>query len=135
MSKKCLNCKKYLPLDLPRYETRIYCNGKCRKENEYKRYLVNNPGNGVSTGTLGAMQEILVSYDLLKKGYEVFRAISPASSCDLLIVNNKRTVRVEVTTGYISNAGKIIVPKKDVEKLDVLAVVVKQKIHYIPEDF
>lgn len=34
--------------------------------------------------TKGALLELKVAIDLTKRGYEIFRPISPSASCDLL---------------------------------------------------
>jgi hypothetical protein len=51
------------------------------------------------TGTLGALSELLASTDLLAQGFEVFRALSPACSCDLIACRGGLTLRIEVRTG------------------------------------
>lgn len=71
----------------------------------------------------------------MKKGHHVYRAVSPSVSCDLLVIVNKRLIRLEVTTGIYDDNGKIKWnPKKDWDNFDVLAVVTRDGlIHYIPE--
>ena len=53
----------------------------------------------LSTGTKGALSELLVAADLMAKGYEVFRALSPSCSCDLIANNGKGLLRIECRTG------------------------------------
>ena len=48
------------------------------------------------------MAELVIAADLMQKGYDVFRALSPHCFCDLLAVKAGRTIRVEVRTGYRS---------------------------------
>jgi len=36
--------------------------------------------------TVGAMAELCVAADLLRHGFEVFRAVSPHSTCDLAVL-------------------------------------------------
>ena len=81
------------------------------------------------------MHELKVSYDLLKKGYEVFRAQSPSCSCDLLILDKGKPMRVEVRTGYRLKSGALSYPSNRLssEKYDVMAVVTDNEIIYIPE--
>lgn len=43
---------------------------------------------------------MIVACDLLRRGYEVFRALSPSASCDLAILKAGKLLRVEVRTGY-----------------------------------
>jgi len=69
---------------------------------------------GLTSGTTGAIGELLVAADLLQKGYHVFRAQSPSCPCDLAILKDNRLLRVEVRTGHRSRAtGKVYPPVKD----------------------
>lgn len=47
----------------------------------------------------GATSELLAAADLLRQGYEVFRALSPSASCDLIAMKAGTTYRVQVRTG------------------------------------
>lgn len=52
------------------------------------------------TGTIGAIAELAVCAELLRLGYAVFRAVSPACYCDLLAVGSDGCVRhIEVRSG------------------------------------
>ena len=44
--------------------------------------------NCKSIGTTGAIAELVVATDLLGRGYEVFRALSPSCSGDLAVLKN-----------------------------------------------
>lgn len=109
---------------------------------------------GLSTGKVGAISELIVCADLLKKGWEVFRTVSQSCSCDLIVIKNKKILRIEVRTGrYRSpyNTGtyfkeyKNILPKqsmfhypvkqKDMDNCDIFAIVtlIDGKVHYEPE--
>lgn len=88
----------------------------------------------LSTGTKGALNELIVIVDLLTKGYDVFRAISPAASCDLAILKEGKLLRVEVTSGWIAS-GKLSRNKNKLSngKSDILATVYEgDKIDYFP---
>ena len=84
----------------------------------------------------GIMSELLAAADLIRKGFQVFKAVTN-NSCDLVIMKNSLLHRVEVTSGNIfKNDGKIHYPKKDKTKFDVLAIVMPSgKIIYQPEFF
>lgn len=61
-----------------------------------------------NTCTTGAMNELYVASDLMRRGFEVFRALSPAASCDLVAIGTPaRMYRVEVKTGYIKENGDV----------------------------
>lgn len=60
--------------------------------------------------------------DLMLKGWEVFRAVSSSSSCDLYALHAEHRLRIEVTTGHRSYTGTGMITRKDPAKFDVLAV-------------
>lgn len=102
-----------------------FCSDECSAAFKLGRYRTANPSLGVPPSTVGAIAELLVSTDLLKRGYEVFRALSPSSSCDLAVLLEGRLLRVEVTTAYYNNSGVLFHPdKKHGRAFDVLALVV-----------
>jgi hypothetical protein len=78
-------------------------------------------GQGLNTGNIGAMGELLVTYDLMSKGWEVFRSVSPSSTCDLIALKDRRLLRVEVTKGVRKPCGLRWV-KHDPTRYDLLAV-------------
>jgi hypothetical protein len=95
-----------------------------------------NPRPVLSSGTTGAIHEYLVTVDLLKKGYHVFRATSPSCECDLAILKDKVLSRVEVTTGNRTTTGKLYYPRHPSHLYDILAIVVNSEgIIYVPEEF
>ena len=76
------------------------------------------------TASVGAISELRVAADLLAKGYEVFRAVSAACSCDLVVMKNGITLRIEVRSSFrIPTTGKISRPKssRDAGRQDVFA--------------
>ena len=78
-------------------------------------------GKHLNTSNIGTMGELLVMHDLMGKGYEVFRAISSGSSCDLVVSKGNRLLKVEVTKGAIKH-GKLCWTPHKAERYDVLAV-------------
>ena len=93
--------------------------------------------SSTSNARLGAASELLVAADMLRLGYEVYRAFSPQAQCDLLAVKTGRVLRVEVKSVSFSRNGA---PKyhlaKKIGKFDVMALVNRDgSIHYrTPED-
>lgn len=61
----------------------------------------------------------------------MFRATSPASPVDLLAMRGSKTIRVEVTTGFM-RVGKLAYTRKDASRFDVLAVVADYKSVFYP---
>lgn len=109
------------------YIDRIYCSKSC-KDSDVDKMRIGRPK--LSTGTSGAINELIVSADLMSKGFEVFRSLSPNASCDLMILYKQVAYRVEITCGY-RGASRIVCPTKSKFKYDILAVVLRSGgIHY-----
>jgi hypothetical protein len=103
-----------------------FCSIPCRAEHQKQ---------GLASGTAGALGELVVCTDLLRKGYSVYRSVSPHASCDLIITKGLDTVRVEVKT--LSNSWSLNNCLKHAminNKFDVLAVVCGENIVYLLED-
>jgi hypothetical protein len=81
---------------------------------------------GWSSSTTGAVSELVVCVDLMRRGYEVFRAVSPDASCDLIAVQGSVSLRVEVRTGRRFIDGRLDYPrmKRDIGRQDIYAVVI-----------
>lgn len=92
----------------------------------------------ISACTSGAMSEYAVALDLMGKGYSVFRAMSPACFCDLLISKvNSAILRVEVKTGYISERGSLCHPpivSKYKNSVDILGIYSRNEKRCIYKD-
>jgi Holliday junction resolvase len=118
----CVICKK----ETIGRKRQKYCSDECRdKAIERVRW------KGLSTSTIGAINELRVAGDLMTKGYEVFRALSPACSCDLVALKNGVLSRIEVRTAYRSRTG--ITRNATNFRGDILAFVLPKKIIYEPE--
>jgi len=87
--------------------------------------ILSTESEKVSKATTGAVSELVVAADLLRKGYEVFRAMSPACSCDLLINKNGSMKRIEVRSGYRTQDGmaRCSFQPRDRGRSDILAIV------------
>ena len=104
-----------------------------RRGQHLQNIALAGPPLPLAVGTVGAIHELAVSADLLRRGYAVFRALSPSCSCDLVIMKNGVLQRVEVTSGRHTKT-KIEWLPKDPAKFDLLAVVTRDgQIHYTPE--
>ena len=114
-----------------------YCSDTCREIDARGNYHVANATLGISPGTVGAMGELLVSVDLMRRGYDVFRALSPNCACDLAVVAAEGLIRIEVRTGYRSRTGSLHYshnkPGQEC-RYDIMAVVLHDgTITYLPE--
>ena len=100
-----------------------YCSKKCKKD-DYNKNNLTYSNSGLSTGKIGAVGELKVCIDLLSRGYEVFRSVSQACSCDLVILSDSKAHRVEVRTAVRNNmTGTISVSRPKPERYDILALV------------
>lgn len=127
--KKCRYCGGDIPQKRLRHHAET-CSRKCLNSEAKERYLtLNSRDEQLSRGTMGAIAELAVCCDLLKRGYEVFRSVSPSTSCDLAVLRDNQLLRVEVTTSYIRQNGTPQRPSgkdKDKHKYDLLA-------YYLPK--
>ncbi len=85
--------------------------------------------------SVGASSELKVCADLLDRGYDVFRAVSPQCPCDLIAHKDGRLCRVEVRTGskLTPDTIKYAINKKyDQGRQDIFAVVLPSQIVYSP---
>lgn len=135
--KKCISCGKSIspPLKNKKGTQRKYCSPECRDLAYSAKYRENNPLMGTSSVTTGAISELRVAIDLLSKGYDVFRAVSPHCPCDLAILKNKQLLRIEVRTTHISSTGKpykLISKHDDPTVIDMYAWVLPNEIIYEP---
>jgi hypothetical protein len=87
----------------------------------------------MASGSIGAIGEMRVCADLLSKGFEVFRSVSQSTSCDLVSLWKGKPRRIEVRTGRYGVGGRLAYPKGDPSKSDIMAVVLHDKIVYIPD--
>lgn len=79
------------------------CSKECQNKRTAKltgRNAMIESSECVASGTVGAISELLVCADLMKRGYAVFRALSPSCFCDAVAIKGEKIIRVEIRTGY-----------------------------------
>jgi len=104
--------------------TQKFCNKDCRLKAHKKIPSNYNPDLKLNTGIMGAIGELSVCVDLLKRGYEVFRSVSATCSCDLAMIKNHKLYRIEVKTGYLLANGKLCSSQdRSSQKFDFLAII------------
>lgn len=94
------------------------------------------PMSHLNASEIGAWAEMVAASDLLRRGYQVFRAVSPSAPCDFVVVIENRCCRVEVKTAHRKKRGGLMFAQKDFDasKHDVLALVTPDgHVTYIPE--
>jgi hypothetical protein len=70
---------------------------------------------------LGGIGELTVCADLLRSGYSVFRAVADHEDCDIVAIRHGKVWRVEVKTCRSNADGRLMLPKVDRTRCDVLA--------------
>lgn len=130
MKCKRADCPKSLPED--RNRKRIYCSRRCKNlatRDLYNRLNLRDPLCGtLVSATRGAIGELRVSVDLMVRGYEVFRALSPACSCDIAVLKDGKLLRIECRTGVYRKDGTYYVSRTRF-RADVLAVILHDSNH------
>ena len=123
-AKPCMKCGELIPKT--RRAATKWCSDKCSnsaREEEIDKHFGITRIRGLSSGSVGAVGEMRVAIDLLVKGYEVFRSISPNSSCDLIVCKNGDVYRIEVRTGRPNLNGELVCTRKGLLEGDVLATI------------
>lgn len=128
--------RTWLPVDICRYcsgpmsierqkRHAIVCSKACASKQKAADYRRENGDRGsLSTGTTGALAELVVGADLLRRGYAVYRALSPSAPCDLIILQNGKMWRVEVRSAKRGLGERIFFGFKaaDLGRHDILAL-------------
>ena len=60
---------------------------------------------GIDVVSIGAVGELAIATDLIKKGFNVFRSLSPASPVDLVVIREGYMCSLEVRTSKRANSG------------------------------
>jgi len=136
-SRECVICGSLVPPARVSRGCRI-CSNVCRREaGKQRQREVNGHRPGISTGKSGAIAEMLTAVDLCERGWDVFRAVSQASSCDLVVCKGWQTHRIEVRTGSQSVSQKTpnAASYRGEHRADTLALVLRNphQIVYVPE--
>ena len=119
---KCRMCDNWFESRQP--NTKV-CSEKCRREWQNQttgRYS----DKSITGGTVGAISELSISADLMKKGYAVFRALSPSCFCDLVAFKNKKSLFIDVKTGYKGLSGNYNFPKNIQDNTDLFAIYIRK---------
>ncbi len=132
--KECPNCSKTF---ITKRSTQLYCSFECSKVKNKER-IIESGLEDISPGTIGAISELIVAADLMKNGFEVYRALSPSSDCDLIAIKGEEIRKYEVRSGryYRLSNGKIKITKSEQQKKGKLMAILTHSdglIHYIDE--
>lgn len=133
LGRVCSECDEPIPNTLSGKAK--YCSARCRKI-YYARIKGKKEESNLNSCTRGALSELIASTDLMKRGYEVFRALNPGASCDLIAMSGRTLYRVEVRTGFRNLNGTIEFGKQKTgdHRQDTVAVVLQDEtVVYIPD--
>jgi hypothetical protein len=108
-----------------------YCSPECQKLHYADRTRVQNY-DGLSTGTIGSIGELRVCADLLRRGFNTFRAVSTNCWTDLVVEISSKFQSLEVKTGHRTISGSLSFPRPRA-KTNILAIVLPNEIIYRPE--
>jgi hypothetical protein len=111
--------------------SQIYCTKNCTYNASKLSSGISKYNADLSSGTIGAISELRVATDLLNKGYEVYRALSPTCSGDLIAQKENKLFKIEVKTAQITKTGRLFYGTKNIRS-EYLALVLKNEIIYKP---
>lgn len=114
-----------------------YCGKACYRNHANANFRPGEP-KITTPATTGAISELVAASDLMRKGYHVFRAMSPSCPCDLIAFDKNGIKKVEVRTGRLLASNKLFCAfSLDViEKADTLAIVIDNEVKYCtPEEY
>lgn len=128
----CEQCKQSFT---PKFRRTRFCSMKCSRHSYYTKNYIPSPYEQAKVGrsNVGAASELRVAADLMLRGFDVFRALSPQCSCDLAILRDGKLLRVEVRSGRPAKNRKRPFwahPKKN--KSELFALVLPDDIIYVP---
>lgn len=111
----------------------IYCSRKCRYSAAKGNTVPSGLSKEIPSGSIGALTELYVAFDLMTKGYEVYRALSPSSYSDLIAIKNGQIQQLEVRSGTYKKDKLTYITKKIEGKLLAVVTMSDRKIHYLFE--
>lgn len=116
-----------------RNNTQKYCSEACANSvYRINRYRFDR---SIPTATVGAIGELYVSLWLMRNGWDVYRALSPAASCDIAAIKEGRLYRFEVRTGHRNKARLVCYPKKSIRAENIVVVIYPEpELVFIPEE-
>lgn len=131
--KSCAKCKSDF---FPKTKSNIYCSRLCADTHYKERSREVNTFVSLSKGSIGALAELMACADLIRSGYEVFRAMSPDSNCDVIGIKDGEVYKFEVRTGnyFLSQSGgkTLHYPKHRTDGKAVIVVTHSDNtVHYI----
>lgn len=89
----------------------------------------------LNASTKGAVGELIVSADLMSRGFFVYRCLSSTGPFDLVAVRDGEMFRIEVRCGHIDSEKRLQYAQPQDGRYDVLAIALSDGVRYKPETF
>ena len=126
----CKNCGKRLSNEKIRKHA-IFCNRICSSQFKKSKKVVWH--NAKDNTCSGALAELFVCYDLLKRGHTAYRSVSNTGQTDIIAIINKKLVMIEVRAAQESSGKRSFAKKEsDSYNSDIYGVVFDKEITYLP---
>lgn len=132
---RCSYCKK-------EFESKIgnnkFCSRSCRNNGATLNTVKYHRSDKLDNSSIGAASEMIVCANLLFKGFEVFKAISPSATWDLIAIKPEQPIaiklQIKTVNRYVSN-DKVSTPGTNALNYDCLVVVIPEEnyIEYRPD--
>ncbi len=102
-----------------------FCSYKCSQENARLKIKNANISRklGLNTGETGQICEMLVTIDLIKRGFKVYLPFDTTDSFDLLVEKERKYEKIQVKAGFVNFQGIKMKPQLKHHKYDKLAIV------------
>ena len=131
----CVVCGESIPR-ARRARGAKYCSLECRREAYKVKYREANSESRfqeevvLTPNERAAMCELLVAADLMRHGFQVFRALSPGAACNLVAMKAGQVHKVRVKAALRSPTGKLMFPKTTDDEPDIFALVERSGVIY-----
>ena len=132
-NKICVRCKAVLITRTQNKFCSRACASRYQQENKNNRRELKLYNDSLPKHVKGTIGELTVINDLLQRGYEVFRPVTPCCSCDLIASKKGYILRIEVKTAVRQGDGFRNFSRPSLEKydrFDVLAIATQKGIYY-----
>ena len=131
MWKICRECGKKFETN---NKTKISCSLSCSRKFNRKKYNdINDTDINLTRNESGMLGELIVMQDLVRKGWNVYKAISGSAPVDLVAFKGDVIYKIEVKLGEMSASGYVNFPKPRNLEYDLVAIAFRNgKVLYIP---
>ena len=121
----CDHCKE--PIPKRKSSQARFCSSRCAQANYRAREPSVRPWEDrdveISRTTVGAMGELIVAADLMERGYNVFRSMSPSAPFDLVAQSGDNLFKIEVRTATKSTVGTVGFSMTETDECDYYAAI------------